>query len=462
MEIKFSEILEATRGRALGPVQERQTVRRVSTDSRLLEKGDAFFALIGDRFDGHDFIAEVLSKGAACVIVSDEKRVPPALKKDAGIFVVEDTLRAYGDLAAFYRQQFKIPVIAITGSSGKTTVKELVAQVLSTRFRVLKNRGTENNLVGVPKTLLQIEETHEVAVLELGTNRPGEIDRLASLVRPEIGVLTHIGHSHLEGLGSIQGVREEKLRLLHHLERGGLLLLNGTDPLLQDAQSGAHKVFRLGFSKDTDELAAKEVWSHENGSAFSLDGDARRFETPLVGRHNIVNCLFAVMIGRVFGIEDALIQGALAEFKPVPGRLNMKSIADIVFLDDSYNSNPSSFRVALETLKSFKIRGKKGVVCGDMLELGAQSEALHRQLGSLIAASLFDFVIAAGPQSAHLVDEVLKAGYPASRIEHAKDASAAGALCRQRASAGDMVLVKGSRGMQMERVFECFITSSTR
>lgn len=462
MEIKLSQILEAVHGRPLGVVQERAIARRVSTDSRVLEKGDAFFALKGERFDGHDFIAEAFVKGAACVVVSDEERVPSMHKKNGAVFVVENALRAYGDLAACHRQRFKVPVVAVTGSVGKTTVKELIAHVLSTRFKVLKNRGTENNLVGVPKTLLQMDDTHEVAVLELGTSLPGEIDRLASLVRPQIGVVTQIGHSHLEGLSTVEGVREEKLSLLRHIERGGLLLLNGTDPLLQGVQSGVHKVFRMGFSKDTDELAASDVGCRENGSSFLLEGSEKRFETPLVGRHNIVNCLFAVRVGRMFGIEDALIQEALLSFKPVPGRLQLKNIADIVFMDDSYNSNPSSFRAALETLKSIKIHGKKGVVCGDMLELGPQSEALHRELGALIAEWRFDFVIAAGPQSAHLVDAALKAGFPSSRIEHAEDAVSAGRICRQRASAGDAVLVKGSRGMQMEKVFECFITSSTR
>ena len=460
MDIKIPDLLAQTRGRAAGALNPGASVQRVSTDTRLIEKGDTFFAFIGQRFDGHIFLAEAVEKGAALLVVSDESRVTPALARKAGVIVVEDTVRAYGDLARSYRQQFKIPAVAVTGSSGKTTVKELLAHLLSPKFKVLKNRGTENNLIGVPKTLFQLDASHQVLVMEMGTNQPGEIERLTDIVSPQVGVLTQISASHLEGLKDVDGVRHEKLQLLQKLDRGGLLVLNGEDPLLKDAQSGVHKSLRVGLSKEGMDLWAEQVWAHEQGTSFALNGE-HRFETQLIGRHNVLNCLLALQCAVSLGMDIPSLQKSLKEFKPVPGRLCLKNMDGILFLDDSYNSNPGSFQAALETLKGFKTRGQKGVVCGDMLELGRESEHWHRRLGSALAGFLFDFIVAAGPQSKFLVEEAVKEGYDSSKIFHVKDSAEAGRACQKLASSGDLVLVKGSRGMQMEKVFECFISCST-
>lgn len=458
MDVSVGEVLRATGGEAVGVLNESWSVNRVSSDTRTLEKNDLFFALKGERFDGHTFVAEALKKGAKHFVVSDRSFVPA--KAEANFILVADTLRAYGDLAKVYRQKFRIPIIAITGSAGKTTVKELTAHLLSSTMRVLKNRGTENNLVGVPKTLFQLDGSTEVAVLELGTNQPGEIDRLASIAAPQVGILTHIGASHLEGLKSLSGVKEEKLRLMHRLERGGVLILNTSDPELKDVQSGVHKMVRVSFSKEGADLTADRAWCHEKGCSFYV-GDVL-YETPLIGLHNILNTLLAIAAARAMDVEPLSIQKSLATFRPMPGRLTLRESAGITFLDDTYNSNPGSFRAGLEALSSYKTRGKKGVVCGDMLELGSSSEAFHRQLGATMAGLGLNFIIAAGPQSKNLADEALKKGFSAERMHWAADASEAGKICREIASAGDVVLVKGSRGMQMEKVFECFITSSIR
>lgn len=469
MDVKAAELLKAVGGEALAGFDGRFSIRRVSTDTRTIEPGDAFFALSGERFDAHDFLKEAIEKGARLCVVSRAKAATAELRKLSGFVTVPDTLAAYGDFARFWRERFRIPVVAISGSAGKTTVKELVAHVLSAKFNVLKNRGTENNLVGVPKTLLQMDETHQVAVLELGTNHPGEIDRLASIVQPQIGILTQVAQSHLLGLKDLAGVKAEKLRLMAHLERGGLLLLNGQDPQLRDVQSGVHKTIRVGLAKEGNELWADQIWCHEGGSSFHVERFASEpqmertlFEIPLLGRHNVVNALFAVAAASALGVEFADVKRALSSFRPVAGRLQTKRMDGILFLDDSYNSNPASFRAALETLRDFKIREKKIVVCGDMLELGDQAEALHREAGSWLAELRFDQVIAAGALSAHLVDEAVKRGLDAKRIHHVKDSQAAGKLAREIAGAGDVVLVKGSRGSQMEKVFECFTTSSIR
>lgn len=458
MAVEMAEVLRQTRGRALGPLT-RASAGRVSTDTRLLEKNDLFFALVGSRFDGHDFIAEALEKGAAHFVVSNPQKVKPVWLKEADFIAVEDTLTAYGDLARHVRQKYKIPAIAVTGSAGKTTVKELLAHLLSSKFKVLKNRGTENNLVGVPKTLLQLDESFQAIVLEMGTSSPGEIERLSSIIRPQAAVLTQIGASHLEGLKDLEGVRAEKLKVLKHLDRGGLLAVNGENPFLADIQSGVHRLVRVGFppapgDRPRSDVMAERITEGPCGTEFFWNG--LKMETALIGRHNVLNCLLALQCASALGVGPQALQKSLASFKPVPGRLAFKNISDITFLDDSYNSNPVSFRAAVETLCGLKTRGRKGVVCGDMLELGSQSEALHREIGALLARSELDFVVAAGVRCAALVDEALKQGFHRDRIFHARDSAEAGKRCRKLASGGDTVLVKGSRLMQMEKIWRFF------
>ena len=455
MNLTISQILKAVEGTAATPLRDSLGLGNISTDSRQLGKNDVFFALGGPNFDGHDFIDAAISKGARHFVVSNPAKFPKNSKTEVNLIVVPDVLKAYGNLAAFFRGQFHVPAVAITGSSGKTTVKELAAQALSSRFSVLKNHGTENNLVGVPKTILQLESSHEIMVLEMGTNQPGEISRLSSIISPQAAVLTLIGPSHLEKLKDIEGVRKEKMGVVANVERGGTLFVNGEDARLVDVQSGSHRVVRVGLTKDGNDYFADNIWCHETGTSFQLNGK-EVFETSLIGRHNIINSLLAIAVALTFGAPMEDIRRSLKEFKPVSGRLNLKNIEDVIFIDDSYNSNPVSFRAALETLKSFKTRGKKGVVFGDMLELGSQAEAFHREAGSLLSQLMFDFVIATGPLANFAAQEALKNGVNSSSVYMASDSAEAGKICRGLVAAGDMVLVKGSRAMKMEKVFEYF------
>lgn len=460
MDVSLSEMLAAVNGQRLDGCADWSGVEKVSTDTRTLSKGDLFFALSGPRFDGHDFISEASLRGATAFVISDTKKVSEIQKKLGFFIVVKDVLTAYGDLAKYWRTRFKVPVVAITGSSGKTTVKELSAHLLSAQKKVLKNRGTENNLVGVPKTLLQLDDTYEAVILEMGTNQPGEIERLSSIIAPQVAVVTLIGHSHLEGLKDLSGVKKEKLSLLKNLDRGGLLILNGEDPSLSDVRSSTHRVVHVGLKKEGMDHFADNIWCHEKGSSFHLDGKDL-FESPLIGKHNIINALLALSVCAALGqnLEDA--RSALKDFRPVAGRLCVKDIAGIQWIDDTYNSNPSSFKAALETLKSLRTRGRKGVVFGDMLELGPAAEDLHREIGALLAEHHFDYVIGVGPLSQFAVDEALKKGYNPSKIFKVSDSLEAGKKCLKEVSQGDTVLVKGSRGMKMEKVIECFTTSST-
>ncbi|MBI4431983.1 MAG: UDP-N-acetylmuramoyl-tripeptide--D-alanyl-D-alanine ligase [Candidatus Omnitrophica bacterium] len=406
---------------------------RISTDTRTIEKGDFFVALKGPHFDGHDFIGQALEKGVRHFLVS-EKADLRSFGEKARFVRVPDTLKAYGDLANAHRRKFSIPVVAITGSVGKTTVKELLAHFLEAKFNVLKNQGTENNLIGVPKTILELKPEHQALVLELGTNQPGEIERLSSIAEPTHAVITRIGQSHLEGLKNIEGVKREKLGILKGLRSSGAFFVNGEDPYLKGAERSVPVMMESG------------VWH----------------AMPLLGRHNQVNAEIAMAVARALGMDEWTMKERLRTFAPVKGRLELKEIAGIYFIDDTYNSNPVSLDAALQTLDSLKILGEKGLVLGDMLELGAESEKWHRQVGASLARFAPDFVIAAGPLCRHLVDEAIKMGFDRSRIQHAASSEEAGRLCFEWTAPGDTVLVKGSRGMKMERVFDCFITSSTR
>lgn len=438
-----------------------QKVRRIWTDTRTLEKGDLFLALKGTRYDAHDYIAQAHERGGRAFLVSDVPKVPEAVRRDSVVLTVPDTLAAYGEIARRHRLSHKIPVIAVTGSVGKTTVKELLAHILSMRYRVLKNRGTENNLVGVPKTLLQMDAKHQVAVIEIGTNMPGEIERLTRMLTPQMAVVTAVGPSHLQGLKSLEGVKAEKLKVLAHLERGGLLVLNGEDPMLKDIHSGVHRIVRAGWSGSGCDYEASGLWSHEKGSSFQA-GEAERYETPLIGKHLALDCVIALAAAASFEttLEDR--QKALASFRPVAGRMQFKECDGVRFIDDTYNCNPASLKSALETLKGFKVRERKVVIVGDMHELGDLSQEYHRQAGAWICEGLFDLVITVGKAADWIADEAVRLGLDASRVFQTADSEAAGKLYRKLAQSGDLTLVKGSRVMQMEKVFECFTSSSIR
>lgn len=461
MDIRIQEVQRALLARALWPLRGKQPVRRISTDSRTLKEGDLFFALKGRRFDGHDFLKEAVQKGARHLVVSDPQCLLPEFRQKVNALCVSDTLAALGDLAKAYRQKFSLSVVAVTGSVGKTTVKELIAHFLSEHFNVLRNPGTENNLVGVPKTIFQITGSHPVLVLELGTNAPGEIARLSSIAAPTIGVVTKIGPSHLEGLKDLEGVRREKLGILPHLLPGGFLVLNGEDPMLQNVQNGSHRLLRAGFSPQNAELFAEKITCDETGARFLVNAQGTVFESPLLGRHQVLNVLLAMLAARALGVAWSSMRDSLRTFIPVQSRLSWKEMNGIYFLDDTYNANPASFWAALETLGEFPMNGRKIAVCGDMLELGQASWVWHRRLGAALADLGVDEVIAVGPLCRHLLDGAIERGLERKKIHHVETSDQAGALCRRIAAPGDRILVKGSRGMRMERVLECFITCST-
>ena len=453
------QILDATGGDLLCGDQG-HSFAGVSIDSRNISPGDFFFAIIGESHDGHGFASAAVDQGAGGLVINRQmaEKLPVAAweAKDVACIAVADTTRALGDLAAFNRRRAQVSVAAITGSSGKTTTRQLTAGVVSRQFNMLATAGNFNNEIGLPLTLLELSSDHQWAVVELGTNNPGEIARLTAICSPDIGVLTNIGPAHLEGLGSLEGVMREKGDLLKGLGRDGQAVLNADDPrVLQLARESQHEVLLYGRSQDAA-IRAEDVKEDGQTSSFWLilgqESIAVQLNSP--GQYMISNALAAAAVGYLLGIPAATVKAGLESFEPVAGRMNIRHLPNgIQIIDDTYNANPDSMKAALATLKKMRTGGRKVFVAGDMFELGDQAPELHRQLGALAAHTAVDRLYACGENAAALAAGARKEGMqPAEMITGSREEileDLKGWL-----QPGDWVLVKGSRGMAMEKVVE--------
>jgi len=425
-------------------------VNSVSIDSRRVQKGAVFFALKGDRFDGHEFVQEAQKKGAAAAVVEVGRRRPHDASNHTVLFRVADVLRALQDLAAYYRKKFLFPVIAVTGTNGKTTTKEMLALVLSSHYQVMKTEGNFNNHIGMALSMFSWRRNGELAVVEMGTNHFGEIRRLCEIARPTHGVITNIGKGHLEFLKNETGVARAKTELLESLAVKGLAFLNGDDVHLLPYRNTAGKTITFGFGNGCD-LVGKHPGIDRFGFP-KMDVEGRTIRLSVSGRHNLYNALAAIAVGRTFGIPWKDIQETLWRFRPVDKRMDLVRIAGVVILNDSYNANPSSVEQALMTLKEFSGIQRRVVVLGDMLELGRSSRTEHARLGESIAGSFFDLFFCTGNHMRIAARAAVRAGMP-----HARWFDSKAGLCEALLSdlrEGDGVLVKGSRGMNMEEVIE--------
>ncbi len=415
--------------------------RGVGTDSRTLRSGELFIALRGPSFDGHDFIGQVLSKGAGAVMVDRQMQLPlPMLE-------VDDTRKGLGRLAAVWRSRFPIPLVAVTGSNGKTTVKEMLASILARRGAVLATRGNLNNDIGVPLTLLRLGEHHRAAVVELGANHPGEIAWLTGLVRPDVAVITNAGAAHLEGFGSLEGVARAKGEILEGLGSAGWAVINADDSYasLWRKMNRTRSVMSFGLERPSD---VSGEWSGGSGATGLLLktplGDCE-LELPLAGRHNVMNALAATAAALAMGIELDAVRAGLEGIEPVPGRMQRKrGIAGVQLIDDSYNANPDSLGAALKVLA--EAPGTRCLVLGDMGELGSEAFRLHSRIGELARSEGVDRLYATGELSSAAVAAFGEGGYHFSSREQL-------IATLRRELAGEMtVLIKGSRSMQMEKV----------
>ncbi len=431
----------------------------VSIDSRTIQPGNLFVAIRGKRFDGHQFVAEALAQGAAGAIV-DQWPLKGPFPAGAAVWKAPDTLKALGDMARFHRQRFPVKVAAITGSAGKTTTKTMVAHLLSGQENLLATPGTQNNQIGVPLTLFRITEGISTVVLELGTNQWGEIRRLTEIAQPSVGVVTAIGEAHLETFGDLHGVLRAKGELWEGMGREKTVVLNADDPLLWDAgRSLPHRVIWYGTRAQAQVRAERvELGPWESRCLVNAQWKLR---VPLPGRHNLMNALAALAC--VQALEGDLPSAVehLATVPALAGRLTRQMLDGCTVIDDSYNANPTSLQAALEVFQKAGCSGRRVAVIGDMLELGTQAQALHAQAGRWIAAAGVDLLITVGPWSRHLVEAAREAGFPTAATWGFEDSEEAGEFVRKIIHPGDLILLKGSRGMQMEKIFACSTTSST-
>jgi len=460
----------------LPPPWANRMIGPVVTDSREVTLGSLFVALTGERTDGHRFLPDVVARGAAAALVSPVKlaalapdlsavarpwqlveptqaailaTVPP----DACLLIaVDDPLFALQRVAVYHRRMFTLPVIGITGSVGKTSTKEVVAAVLSQRFRTLKSQRSFNSEVTLPATLLGLTADHQVAVLEMGMWAAGEIRFLASLARPQIGIVTNVGPSHLERLGSIEAIANAKAELPESLPADGWCILNADDPRVKAmATRTAARVLTYGYADQADVrlLKVESYGLHGIGLAVEYNGQQHWLRTPLIGRHHAYTALAAIATALVLGLDWEAIAAGLRE----PGeQLRLRVVRGrhgVTIIDDTYNAAPLSTIAALQVLA--ETEGRRIAVLGEMLELGAASEEGHQQVGAA-AATAADLLIAVGRQAQIVADAARRAGMTAEQVKICADNEAAIRLLNQLIQAGDCLLVKGSRGVQMETI----------
>ena len=449
--MKFvAEACAAERKRGSGEA----ALQRVCTDSRQARAGDLFFAIKGERFDGHDFVNEVAAKSVTAVVV-ERKRIPPTLP-DCAVLVVDDTRRALGRLAAAYRREFDLPVIAVGGSNGKTTVKELIATVLRQKLTTLWSEASFNNDIGVPLTLLRLEKSHQVAVLEAGTNHPGELAPLVKMIQPKYGVVTNVGREHLEFFGDVAGAAQEEGWLAELLPADGRLFVNGDNEWTElIARRTRATVVRVGLG-DKNDWRAKGIRLDKNGTTFRVEapkaGYSGECRINLLGRHQVVNALFAVAVSEELGLGRPAVRDGLAECQPAKMRMQFWEAGGVRVLDDAYNANADSMVAALETLCALPLQGRRVAVLGDMAELGAQSEAAHAEIGRRAAELGVGQLFAIGKMAPVVAAAARAAGL--SRVLEFADVEAAKNAVKHFLKAGDVVLLKASRASRLERIAE--------
>ena len=435
----------------------RVEVGLVSTDTRRIGKGALFVPLRGERFDGHDYFGQAVVSGAAGVLCESGRLadVPE------GVFVVgvDDALRALQDLAANYRKSLGIKSVVITGSNGKTSTKDMVRAVLATRARVCATAGNLNNHIGLPLTVLSTEPDDDYGVWEIGMNHPGEIAPLAAIAGPDTGVITHIGTAHVGHMGSRDAIALEKGMLAEALPEQGCLVLNADDPYADGLAARTRaKVIRAGLGRG--EVRAKEVRTDSRGSRFQIWHEDQNCEAflPIPGTHMVSNALLAAAVGIRFGYKLNEISHALSTIEITPGRLQRLEWDGVVIIQDAYNANLDSMRAALLTVSEMESVGRHCAVLGQMGELGGTSGAAHREIGRLAAELRYDVIMSVGGGDACLMSE--SARESGAEALHCADHTEAAGRLRETLNRGDLVLLKGSRGATMEKIYEQLRDSS--
>ncbi|KAB3538593.1 UDP-N-acetylmuramoyl-tripeptide--D-alanyl-D-alanine ligase [Alkaliphilus pronyensis] len=451
MTLTYEEICKACNGSIIS-YGKTETAKGVSTDTRAIEKDMLFVPLVGERFDGHTFIKEAQKRGASGALVEGGKAIDTKEYEDFYLIQVKDTPTALSNLSKYFRDKFKIPFIGVTGSTGKTSTKDMIASVLSSKFSVLKTIGNFNNHIGLPLTLFNLEEHHQFAVLEMGMSALGEISNLVKIVKPEIGVITNIGMSHIEHLGSKANIMKAKMEITEYMNEGNYLLVNGDDEYLQNLKgidTPYEKVF-FGLSKDNDFYPIEVNQDNGYNITIAFEGENYIFNLPQYGIHNVYNGLAAIWIGKHYGVSPSEIQKAFNDYSPTKMRMEIIEINNYRIINDAYNANPDSMKAAIDVVSNLK-GGRRIAVLGNMLEMGKFSEEGHRIVGSYLAKSKANMLITVGKDAAWIAKEVIKGNSNIDTyiVNSNKEAYEKLSALIQ---ADDIILIKGSRGMQMEEI----------
>jgi UDP-N-acetylmuramoyl-tripeptide--D-alanyl-D-alanine ligase len=423
-----------------------------SIDSRTIRPGDVFFALRGPNHDGHAYVADVLRRGAAAAVV-EHSFASEGVEAGGEILRVEDTLSALQNVAGWARKRWNGEVVGVTGSAGKTTTKNVIAEMLAVGRRTAKNEGNLNNHIGLPLSLLRLDETAEVAVLEMGMNHAGEIRTLANIAGPNTGVVTNVGYAHIENFESIEGIASAKQELVESLGENGTAVLNADDPRVA-AMARVHpgKMILYGQSADAN-IRGEEVEFTANGSRFRVR--STKFETQLTGRHNVLNVLAGIAVGGVYGIEPQRLVEPVARLVPEKMRGQRFEHQGITIFDDCYNSNPDAVRAMLDVLRDTPAK-RRIAVLGEMLELGRWAEPLHRDVGDYASRCGIDVLVGIRGAACFILDAAIRAGLRASAAFFFEGPDEAGRFLRTIAQPGDAILFKGSRGVHVEQALRQF------
>jgi UDP-N-acetylmuramoyl-tripeptide--D-alanyl-D-alanine ligase len=463
----IADIQQATAGELLVPPPA-VVFDQVAIDSRQIGPDQVFVAIRGENHDGHEFIDDVVANGCRGVVVQadqlDDYKCEQLRSAGVAVIGVDDTIRALGALAAYHRRRMPARIVALTGSNGKTTTRAMTASVLSRRFETLATQGNLNNEIGVPLTLFGLAPHHEMGVIEMGMNHAGEIDRLGRIATPDFGMITNVAPAHLEGLQTVQGVRDAKGELLDHVAPDGRVILNADDPLVRElaARSRAEIVF-YGQAHDAH-VRAEAIEATAAGTRFilRLPHASGPIQLKVPGAFMVANALAASAAGYILGVDLADIQAGLATVQPVAGRMQIQRLADdITIINDCYNANPASTAAAIKTLTALKGTARGILVLGDMLELGREAAALHRLTGERAGSADLERLYVHGPHAEAVAAGARSAGMVAERILTGPVPDICDDLTA-RLQTGDWVLIKGSRGMRMERVVEALTTWADR
>lgn len=443
--MKAFTLQEAAAALGLPQMQAQATLADVCTDTRKIQPGSLFVCLRGERFDGHSFASQAAKLGVAALLVDHP------VDADVPQLVVTDTGKALLQLAGWYRRRFQLPVVGLTGSVGKTTTKEFIALVLGAQYNTLKTQGNLNNEIGVPQMLFRLEDSHTAAVIEMGMNHFGEISRLTRAVAPTVGLITNIGVSHIENLGSRAGILQAKLEILEGMAPDAPLIVNIDNDMLRTVKLGDRPLLTFAIDDQSADFTATDIAEQGSTTTFTVHHSTftQPVTIPTVGIHNVYNALAAMAVGYVTEVDPVAAAAALANYVPAGMRQNLVQVGGVQVIEDCYNASPDSMRAALQTLGKLPVH-RRYAVLGAMLELGDYAKEAHTQVGKMAAENGIDGVLAYGADAVYIVEAAKQAGLENARLFDTKEALAQSLA--QQVQPGDGVLFKGSRGMHLEDV----------